>query len=131
MCKMCEFRITQAWTGLMSLKDVPNANLRTTHFIVHKMKTFISNLMYYLNADAIQPHWNKFFSKACKARSLDDILEAHKLMMQDIFKDTLCDSPDWIKNLVRALNAIHEFCNMLNKNIDMMTLETIDLNSEA
>lgn len=45
MCKMCEFRITQAWTGLMSLKDVPNANLRTTHFIVHKMKTFISNLM--------------------------------------------------------------------------------------
>jgi len=52
-------------------------------------------------------------------------------MMQDIFKDTLCDSPDLLKNLVRALNAIHEFCNMLNKNIDMMTLETIDLNSEA
>ena len=45
MCKMCEFRITQAWTGLMSLKDVPNANLRTTYFKVHKMKTFISNLM--------------------------------------------------------------------------------------
>mmetsp|Transcript_57052 Transcript_57052/g.48141 ORF Transcript_57052/g.48141 Transcript_57052/m.48141 type:complete len:98 (-) Transcript_57052:533-826(-) len=60
MCKMCEFRITQAWTGLMSLKHVPNSNLRTTHFIVHKFKTFISNLMYYLNADVIQPHWSAF-----------------------------------------------------------------------
>jgi len=49
-------------------------------------------------------------------------------MMQNIFRDSLCDSPNLLKNLIRTLYAIHEFSTMLNKNIDMMTLETIDLN---
>lgn len=72
-----------------------------------------------------------FYAKALKAGSLDEILEAHKLMMVNIFADTLCDSADLLKNLIRALYAIHEFSTMLNKNIDMMTLETIDLNKDA
>ena len=51
--------------------------------------------------------------------------------MQNIFKDTLCDLADLLKNLISALYAIHEFSTMLNKNIEMMTLDTIDMNSEA
>jgi len=45
MCKLCEYKIQTAWSGLMSLKNVPNSNLKFSHFVVNKMHNFVSNLI--------------------------------------------------------------------------------------
>jgi len=46
MCKLCENKISQSWSGLMSLKGIENKNIKYSHFLVNKMHSFISNLIY-------------------------------------------------------------------------------------
>lgn len=127
MCKLCEHKVQTAWSGLMSMKNVSNPNLKFSHFVVNKMLNFVSNLIYFLTADVIQPHWAAFWNEIPNSQSLDEILLLHRQMLDKILADSLCTVPELLKELIKALNSVNEFCVMLNKFTDMMTLETVDL----
>lgn len=40
--------------------------------------------------------------------------------------ETLCSNPDLLKELIKTLNTINEFAITLNKNVDMMNIETMN-----
>lgn len=99
--QMCQAKL------LRSMHRELAATAKRLHLVTHQMVHFIHQMLYYILFEVIECQWTTMLSGVRKARTLDDIFEAHDLFLREVRRDAFLENDDEIYlRMSSVFNAI-------------------------
>mmetsp|Transcript_48227 Transcript_48227/g.154449 ORF Transcript_48227/g.154449 Transcript_48227/m.154449 type:complete len:277 (-) Transcript_48227:52-882(-) len=107
-CRHVERMLAATWKDHQATRPllVPGGALARSYSLSQQMVHFMRNYIHYMTFEVMEPNWHKLEEVLVSARTVDEVIQQHEDMLDNVMKECLLFRP----NILRRLETIKSIC---------------------